>query len=1233
MNCPVCLTNNPESAQFCMNCGSAMALSCKNCGKELPAEARFCFNCGQPVKTTIPTQSPNEPTTPRLNENIQAKEPVDLLGRYIPQGLMSKLESARRNGSMEGERRVVTMLFCDVKGSTTAASSLDPEEWAEIINGAFEHMIQPIYRYEGTVARLMGDGLLAFFGAPIAHEDDPQRAILAGLDILQAIKSYRVQVNQQWGIVFDVRVGINTGLVVVGAVGSDLRLEYTALGDAINLAARMEQTAQPGTVQIAESTYKLVKPLFDFEVVENVEVKGKEKPVTAYQVVSRKLEPGRLRGITGLEAPLVGREEELNNLLSNLRELKNGTGQLISLMGEAGLGKSRLITELHESLIGDKSNNTLWLEGRSLSYETSTPFSLFIDLLNGYFDLRSDQPDISKYHNIKNNLDNLLPGQGDEITPFLAKMMGLQLPADDSERVKYLEPPQLRGMIFSQFGAFIERLVSSQPLVIILDDLHWTDPTSLELLKSLLPLTDRQPLMIIAAYRPRRQEPSWQFHELCEREYHHRYRAINLKPLDENQSKELITNLLYIDGLPDQVRNIILDKSEGNPFFLEEVIRSLLDTGLVVKENGYWRATQEIVNIDMPDTLNGLITARLDRLDDSTKQILQTGAVLGREFSFEILNEIVDAPELLEEVLTKLQRRELLWEKNRVPLRILTFKHALTQDAAYNSTLLSKRRDLHARAADALINRQEDQAAEIARHLLTARQQSRAVPFLVAAGDQAASEYAVNEASNFYNKVLEMQGIVDDLDYIHRAYEGYGGVLTFANQLPEAESTYKNMLAFAENSGDIGMQVSAMNKLAALYALRMGQFQQAEQYLSRAELLAREDAKKAGIAETALIRCQMCTAQADFDGVINYMGEIVEVGNELGDKAHIALGLEHVASSLTYLTRFDEAQEKAQEALKISREIGDREHEAGLLTVTIPLCFIRDGKFNEAREALLEGLEIGTKIGALGPQVFGSWILAELARLQGDYEQALAYGQRALETALPVEEFMPFMVVPPLGTLGSVYQEISEQFTDQIAKFHHHALRLLENPAGAMGGSTAWADLGFCAMALGDLSLADESFQKGLHRPTIFYLLERARILAGAALLALNRDEFDEAERLAGEARTYAEERKMRHMYPLTSLTMGKVKFASGHLKAALEKFDRAEAEAKPLGLRPMILDARLAQAEVLSTSGQNEEAITKQNQAQDMVKEIAALFHDETLRSEYLWNKMGKVKAEPKIG
>ena len=674
MICSQCQTDNPAGAKFCMSCGSALAAACPNCGTELPAQAQFCSNCGH--RLTEQAAAPQAAPEP--------ESPTARIEQYIPAELLAKLESARAKGGMQGERRVVTMLFCDVQGSTAAAEQLDPEEWAEIMNGAFEHLIAPVYRYEGTLARLMGDAILAFFGAPIGHEDDPQRAVMAGLEIIKGIVPYREEVKSQWSLDFNVRVGINTGLVVVGEVGSDQRVEYTALGDAVNLASRMEQTAAPGTVQITEDTYKHVAPLFEFEDLGGIEVKGKREPVRAYRVLELKAEPGQVRRIEGLDSPLIGREREIGALREAVAKLAKGHGQIFSVMGEAGLGKSRLVAELRHLLEAEGmvsangADATLaWHEGRSQSYETTTPYAPFSVILERFFGLDAGQSDGEKYGSLRARIVEVLPDRVIETAPFVATMLGIKLEGEDADRVKYLEPPQLREQVFRSTTELIEQSASQRPLVLVFEDLHWIDPTSLELLEQLMALTDRVALMIICLFRPWRQEPSWRFHETAARDYPHRYASVQLQPLDADRSRELVANLLHVEDLPEKVRALILEKAEGNPFFVEEVIRSLLDAQLVVRTNSHWQATREIENISVPDTLAGVINARLDRLDDASKRVAQTAAVIGREFQVEALSEVYDADGSLDESLRDLQRRELIRETSRVPHRVFTFKHAM----------------------------------------------------------------------------------------------------------------------------------------------------------------------------------------------------------------------------------------------------------------------------------------------------------------------------------------------------------------------------------------------------------------------------------------------------------------------------------------------------------------------------------------------------------------------------
>ena len=655
MICLNCATENKNDARFCFNCGHALFITCPNCGEESPPAAKFCFNCGHALAGLAASLDPGPETQEKVDANN--RDDQSPIKRFIPREMQTKLESARAGRQMEGERRIVTILFGDIVGSTAVAEQLDPEIWAEIMNGAFEHLISPIYHYEGTVARLMGDGILAFFGAPIAHEDDPQRAILAALEIVQKIDAYRQEIHSRHGVDFDVRVGINTGMVVVGTMGTDLALEYTAMGDAVNLASRMEQSAAPGTVRITGATHRLVSPLFDFEDLGGIQVKGKADPVQAFNVLRPKAEPGRLRGIAGLASPMVGRDVQMHALRGTIIQLRQGRGQIVSVRGEAGLGKSRLMAELRVSPtpVIDSRTQLLWLEGRSLSYETTTPYAPFVDLFTTHFELQTNQSEAEKYEQIYDRVAAIAPQRAGEIAPYLATMLGVQLSGEALDRVRYLTgPPQVRELLFHATIEYVESLAEDQPLVLVFDDLHWIDPTSLDLLEQLLPVTGRAALLITALFRPGRDDLSWRFHELAQRAYGERYTPVELLPLDANYSRQLVDNLLQVtdevpfSALPQQVQALILNKAEGNPLFVEEVIRSLLDAGLVVIDNGQCRATREIVDISVPDTLTGVITARLDQLDEESKRVAQAAAVIGRRFEVDTLAAVYDDDETLQ---------------------------------------------------------------------------------------------------------------------------------------------------------------------------------------------------------------------------------------------------------------------------------------------------------------------------------------------------------------------------------------------------------------------------------------------------------------------------------------------------------------------------------------------------------------------------------------------------------
>ncbi len=720
-------------------------MNCPNCQHENPDDAKFCSNCGQNLE-----EQPSSDSLPTALE------------RFIPTELATKLDAVRSSRAMAGERRVVSMLFCDVKGSTAAAEDLDPEDWTEIINGAFEYMIKPVYKYEGTVARLMGDAILAFFGAPFAHEDDPGRAVHAGLDIVQSIRPYREEINKRWGIDFDVRVGINTGRVVVGAVGSDLRMEYTAMGDAINVAARMEQTAEPGTVQIAENTYKLVKPLFEFGEPDEISVKGRAEPVPALRVIAAKVEPGPVRGLEahGIESPLVGREAELKTAQASIEQLQSRQGGLLGIFGEAGLGKSRLVAELQNALQPNGSTAEItWLEGRTLSFGQTISYWPFQEILREYAGIAEDDSESEAWDKLEEHVSALFAAQTIDILPYLASLFTLEVRGDYIERVKYLDGEAIGRQVFLASRRFFERLAEEQPLILYFDDLHWMDNSSARLLEHLLPLVDRVPILFCIASRPEHDTPGEAFRVLATDQYPSIYTEIVLSPLTGAYSETLVHNLLGIDDLPVRLRESIAKKAEGNPFYVEEIIRTLIDSGAVVRQNGHWQATAEIENIAIPDTLQGVIMARIDRLDEEVKHVLGTAAVIGRAFFYRVLTSVAQVDKTLESHLDRLMQMELIREKQHAPELEYVFKHAIAHEVTYENLLLKRRRELHAHVAQAIEKlfaaRLEEFFGLLAYHYSKAEKWEQAQDYLMKAGDQAGGVAADAEALALYRQALQ----------------------------------------------------------------------------------------------------------------------------------------------------------------------------------------------------------------------------------------------------------------------------------------------------------------------------------------------------------------------------------------------------------------------------------------------------------------------------------------------
>ncbi len=629
MKCPNCAFENVVDARFCENCGQPLERACPNCGKPVSPNARFCKNCGFNLAGAQARPAP-----------VTRSEPLDALRRAAPASVASKILAEREH--LEGERKLVTALFADIVGSTALADQMDPEDWRDIVGGAHRRVSEAVYHYEGTIAQLLGDGVLAFFGAPLAHEDDAERAIRAALEILASIEQYAQELRDRIPNL-QMRTGLNTGLVVVGNIGSDLHMEYLAVGDTVNLAARIQSAAEPNTILVSESTHRLATSLFDFEDRGKITVKGKAEPIQVYRVVGERKGAVRARGIAGLSSPLVGRQREFSTLMQVTADVRAGRGSIVSIIGEAGLGKSRLVAEWRRAATANGNGTPLrWFEGRCLSYGTAMAHHLSTDILRGLIGVAAGESEEETRGALKRTTEELLGADMALVYPYLGHLLGIQLEEEMAARVKYLDGPALQAKYVAAYKRLLQAMAQAAPMVLICEDLHWADPSSVDLGLQILPIAAEAPIVFVFVTRADKEAAGWrlisQAHDLAgvgATELH-------LAPLSEADSRQLVSNLLQVEALPENLRQLILAKAEGNPFFVEEVLRMLIDRGGIAQRDGHWAVTREIQDIEIPDTLQGVLTARIDRLPEDAKRTLQIAAVIGRKFQVKVLEKVLE---------------------------------------------------------------------------------------------------------------------------------------------------------------------------------------------------------------------------------------------------------------------------------------------------------------------------------------------------------------------------------------------------------------------------------------------------------------------------------------------------------------------------------------------------------------------------------------------------------------
>ena len=713
-------------------------MKCPQCRVDVIEEDRFCKQCGYDLRK-IPQTAPKKYKDPHS---------------YTPRFLAEKILTTK--SAIEGERKLVTVLFADVARYSSMAEALDPEQIHQIMDGCFQILIDSIHRYEGTINQFTGDGVMALFGAPLAHEDHAQRACYAALDIKRALEGYNEALQAEFGLEFKMRLGLNSGPVVVGSIGHDLRMDYTAIGDTTNLAARMENMAQPGTILVSQNTYKKVSSYFEFNSLGAVEVKGRQRPLDVHELQGTLSgpSPGPARKIY---SDMIDRERELNKLELHLLKVINGEGSIVNVVGEPGIGKSRLIAEFKNR---DAIKKVTLFEGRAVPIGKNISFHPIIDILKRWAGIREEDKEAESIEKLERAIRGVHPQGVPELFPFIAVLMGMKLTGKHADRVKGIEGEALEKLILNSLRELMMRAPQINPTVYVLEDLHWSDLTTIEFLESLFRLAADHRILFINVFRPNYEDTSDRLSRTVREKYGRYNVELFLEPLNADQCDLLIGNLIKAKALPRATRKRIITRAEGNPFYIEEVLRSFIDEGIVELAGGDIKISDRIDTVHIPDTIQDVLMARIDKLDEETKDLLKVASVIGRTFFHKILAEVVKPTQDLDQRLEYLKGVQLIRERERMGETEYLFKHGLTQEATYESILVTKRKELHLKVARAIesvfADRLHNFYGFLAYHYSSGENLDQAERYLIMAGEEALKSSASSEALNYYSEALNL---------------------------------------------------------------------------------------------------------------------------------------------------------------------------------------------------------------------------------------------------------------------------------------------------------------------------------------------------------------------------------------------------------------------------------------------------------------------------------------------
>jgi class 3 adenylate cyclase/tetratricopeptide (TPR) repeat protein len=979
VKCSKCQFENSASAKFCVDCGGKLEIVCQNCSTRNYPSHKFCSDCGLTIII------PSEPSP----QELSFEEKLGKIQKYLPKGITEKILSQK--DKIEGERKQVTVLFCDMKGFTRLSEKLGPEEVYAMMDRVYEILIKKVHDYEGTVNEMTGDGIMALFGAPIALEDAPQRAIRSAMSIHREMTRFNDRTKLEKGDFppIKMRIGIHTGPVVVGTLGNDLRVEFKAVGNTVNLAARMESLAEPGTTYISDDTFKLTEGLFRFECLGERGIKGKEKPVRVYQVIAPSTRRTRfdVSAESGL-TPFVGRERELELLLDGFERAKEGRGQAISIIGEAGTGKSRLLYEFRKAVTNE---SVTFIEGRCLSYSRNVAYHPIADILKSNFDIRDTDSEEDIREKVINGLKILKIDEA-SVLPYLLQLLSIKESGIDKIS---LSPEAKKDRTLEAVKRIILRGSEIRPLIMAIEDLYWMDKSSEDVMKELIEIIPGARVFLIFTYRP-------EFvHTWGSRSYHSQ---VTLNRLSNRESLTMLTHILGTPNIDRDLEELILQKTEGIPFFIEEFIKSLKGLKIIETKNNTCQLSKNIKKLTIPSTIQDVIMTRVDNLSEGAKEVIRAGSIIEREFSYDLIKKITEFSEHeILSYLSALKDAELLYERGIYPQSTYIFKHSLTREVVYDSILTKKKKQLHQKIANTI--------EDIYKHDLCYHYGILANHCIASENYEKGAEYAKLEAKRCQKAAL----FKDAIEYAKMS-------INCLEKLPHTEANQKilidatttlaiynlslNYLVEARDAVhpiiDLVMKMNYKKSLAGIY-ITMGtySFGVEEDFSKGIRYMNKAIQYSEGVND--LLSLWMACSQlgiflphiCEFEKALTYSEKCMELSELANNPMGKSLSKAYMTYMCTLRGHIDLACKHCEDILKIVEESGDV-YIKGTVYSHYGAAQYYKGAFEEAEKYFLEGLTLCKKTAQVGWESIANARLGFMYFDTGLYGKAQDYHNQAI---------------------------------------------------------------------------------------------------------------------------------------------------------------------------------------------------------------------------------------------